>query len=433
MTIGKKIALGFGALILIAGVQGTLSIIITKKVQAQAQTLADGYVPETRIADEIGDTFGQAVLALRSYGFTAEPSYLEEFSKAMVGVHTAQQAAQKLSDAHPELVKLRDDLTRLDPAIEAYENLAAQTEAKTKEIIAGRAKLNQAAAGFITNIDKLIADQKTKLENEIKTFAEAPKLQQRADKLELANLIRGLGNMARIIAFKSQALRDPALMEEGLAIFSSMDKHFDELQAMLSSQPDIDELMKVKSDAHAYRDAMKQTMDDNVVLAEVGKKRLEAMANLNQIVHDTQKTGMERTVEAANISKQSLASASLIMLTGASIALLVGMVLAFVIIRSSNRVLTSIAQSLNSGSTEVVNASHQLSLASQKLAAGASEQAASLEETSASMEEMSSMTKRNAGSAQRANELAKEAREAADKGLEDMQTMATAIDRKSVV
>ena len=207
-----------------------------------------------------------------------------------------------------------------------------------------------------------------------------------------------------------------------------MDKKFDELQAMLVVQQDIDELNQVKADAHAYRDAMKATMDDNVALAEIGKQRVDALGIVDALVQDTQETGMKRTVEAANTSNQKLVAASWTMKVGLVVALAVGVTIAFFIIRNSNRVLTTVAQSLDDGSNQVVSASGQVSAASQTLAEGSSEQASSLEETSSSLEEMSSMTKRNAENARKANELAKEARTAADKGVGDMQTMAAAME-----
>ena len=174
---------------------------------------------------------------------------------------------------------------------------------------------------------------------------------------------------------------------------------------------------QVKGDAHDYRDAMKEIMDDNVALADIGKKRLEALSRVDTLVQDTQNTGMKRTVEAANLSTQKLTAASLTMIAGLVVALLVGVAVAFFIIRNSNKVLTSVAHALDDGSNQVASAAAQVSAASQSLAEGASEQAASLEETSSSLEEMASMTKRNAENAQKANELAKQARAAADKGV----------------
>ncbi len=428
MTIGKKIVLGFGALLLIAALLGGTAVFNMKSVQTLAQTLATEYVPESQIASDLQHAVGKAQLGVRSYGLTADNAYLEDARKGMEAVHQQQRAAQKLADEHPELVKLHEDLKELDPALRSYEDLIAQTEAKNKDITVARENLNKSAAEFMGNIEKLIAAQGTKLESEIKSFTEAPKLQERANKLMLANAIRGEGNSARIAVFKSQALRDPQIIEEGVKNFEVMDKRFDELMAMLKVQEDIAELNQVKDAAHKYQEAMKEIMADDVTLSAIGTKRVEAAARLETLASDTQATGMKRTVEAASASTQKLESSSWIMIIGLIVALLLGSAVAYFIIRNSNHVLTTIANALSDGSNQVGSAASQVSSASQTLAEGASEQAASLEETSSSLEEMSSMTKRNSENALKANGLAKQAREAADKGVGDMQTMSTAME-----
>ncbi|MDR3459529.1 MAG: methyl-accepting chemotaxis protein, partial [Verrucomicrobiae bacterium] len=126
---------------------------------------------------------------------------------------------------------------------------------------------------------------------------------------------------------------------------------------------------------------------------------------------------------------QSAASSSKAgILIGLSLAIVVGLGIALIITRGTSRILRNVSHSLDEGSDQVVSASGQVSSASQTLAEGASEQASSLEETSSSLEEMSSMTKRNSENTLKANELAKEARAAADKGVGDMSTMATAME-----
>jgi len=206
-----------------------------------------------------------------------------------------------------------------------------------------------------------------------------------------------------------------------------MDKKFEELLAMLTVQPDIDDLNQVKTAAHTYRDAMKATMDDDVALADIGQQRVAALGVVDTLIQEIQETGMKRTIAAANDSNQSLSSASWTMIIGLAVAFGVAVTVAFFIIRNSNRVLTAIARTLDDGSNQVVAAASEVASASQTLAEGSSEQASSLEETGASLEEMSSMTKRNSDNARRANELAKEARTAADKGVQDMQTMAASM------
>ena len=109
------------------------------------------------------------------------------------------------------------------------------------------------------------------------------------------------------------------------------------------------------------------------------------------------------------------------------VAILLGIVAAVFIGRGIISALKRIINSLSEGAEQVAAASGQVSSASQSLAEGATEQAAGLEETSSSLEEMSAMTKQNADNAQQANALAGEARRAADTGTESMRNMDGAI------
>jgi len=136
MTLGKKIACGFGALIAIATLLGGLSVFTMKTAQSAAQTLATEYVPEAQVASALGDAIAVAQLAVRSYGLTGEPGYLETARKGLEEVHKQVEAAQKLSDAHPDLVKLSEHLKELAPSLKEYEDLVAQTETKNKAILA---------------------------------------------------------------------------------------------------------------------------------------------------------------------------------------------------------------------------------------------------------------------------------------------------------
>lgn len=117
----------------------------------------------------------------------------------------------------------------------------------------------------------------------------------------------------------------------------------------------------------------------------------------------------------------------LLVLSCTTVASLVGVALAWLIIRGITRPILRIAQQLATESTQTHEAALQVSSASQSMADGASRQAASLEESSASLHEMASMTARNSESAQSAKGLAAEARATADAGARDMSAMREAM------
>ena len=81
------------------------------------------------------------------------------------------------------------------------------------------------------------------------------------------------------------------------------------------------------------------------------------------------------------------------------------------------------------GAEQVTSASVQVSTGGQSLSQGASEQASSLEEVSSSLQEMSSMTKQNALNAREAKGVSEQARDSADKGVESMSRMSSAINK----
>ena len=92
-----------------------------------------------------------------------------------------------------------------------------------------------------------------------------------------------------------------------------------------------------------------------------------------------------------------------------AIAVVVGVVLAWIIARGILAALKTVSAQIDEGAGQVASAASQVSSSSQALAEGASEQAASIEEASAALEEMSAMTQLNANNAGQADALMKDA------------------------
>ena len=102
--------------------------------------------------------------------------------------------------------------------------------------------------------------------------------------------------------------------------------------------------------------------------------------------------------------------------------------LVFYFIWTADRSIRALVLELEVDSSEVVNATSQVSEANLITADGTGQQAAAMEQAGASLEEISSMIHQNAGHAQRANDLAGETRTAADRGVNDNRAIGDAID-----
>ena len=336
ISVGTKIAGGFGALLVLLLSLGGTALWNMHQVRVEAQALSTKFVPETSVADEFGSALSRAQLAARSYGYSAEASFLDTARSNLVDVHRVLAAAGKLADDNTDLVQLRENLKEIEPLMKSYEQAIDQTELKNKEMLTDRDLLSKTAVDFAATIQKVIEGQTDKLNKEIAAFTEAPKLQERVRKLALAVAIRGNGNAARIAAFTSLALRDVKVMEDGMNQFDTMDKNFAELIPLLHAQEDADEIKLVQKSAATYRGIMKDTLAMQIALSDLAKLRLELAGKTSKLADDTAAAGMKQTTEAAEASSQKMSSAS----TGIAIGLIVASVLGIAVSVFLTRIIT---------------------------------------------------------------------------------------------
>jgi len=109
-------------------------------------------------------------------------------------------------------------------------------------------------------------------------------------------------------------------------------------------------------------------------------------------------------------------------------AVVLGLFIAFFIVKDLVLSLKEIAKNIDEGTEQVASAANQLSSSSQMLSAGAGEQAASIEETTSSLEQMSSMTSQNAEHASEADKLMKDANSMVTRASDAMTKLTLSMD-----
>lgn len=132
----------------------------------------------------------------------------------------------------------------------------------------------------------------------------------------------------------------------------------------------------------------------------------------------------EKMLHAATITKMWIGIISVV-------AVLFGVLLAYLTIASIVKSIKSIADILEVNSSQTAAASNQISSASQQLSAGATEQASSLQETSASLEEIASQTRENADNSKRAEQNMAEAKSQVNDGALAVSNMSEAMEEIS--
>ena len=335
---------------------------------------------------------------------------------------------KKITTALRQITHDDADIRRIDETESAADNYLVAMETYLedyRQLGMYRGQMDQAAGQYVAQCANFLAGQQDKLKTD---------MYERHEKITLVNDIIDLGNDSRIKAFKSQATRDPAVMESAIANFPKLDEKYASLRRITRSEEDLKRIDNTKAAGQTYAGALSSFLAQWKTLQNLGKERETAGEAVITACRTTADAGLTNTNKTANQAASTLSTATTIMIGGLAGAVLIGVLLAFFITRGITKPLNRIIAGLNDGADQVNDAASQVSAASQQLAEGASEQASSLEETSASLEEMAAMTRTNATNSKEANTLSGQARTAAENGDQTMHRLndaMTAINESS--
>ncbi len=207
-------------------------------------------------------------------------------------------------------------------------------------------------------------------------------------------------DQAELVAMDS-SLKDEAKDKLLVSLLGSAKAYDEALQAIISLKHERNDLIEKQ-------------------LNQIAPKFTAALGRVRVSVTSFQGELAQRTITEQSRNEALVLSSTL----GCAI---LGLVAAWLIIRSITRPIAKIADLLVTESSNTHGAASTVAEVSQSMADGASRQAAALEESSASLHEMASMTQRNTESAQSAKSLAAEARNTADAGAHDMAAMKSAM------
>ncbi len=160
------------------------------------------------------------------------------------------------------------------------------------------------------------------------------------------------------------------------------------------------------------------------LVAELGKIAPQctvALARLRQAA-----ARFQGEIEAETKTDQQR-SETLLLVVGVA-ANLAGVAVGWMVARSINRRIASIAQRLAREAAEAATGATQVAEVSRAIADGAASQAASLEESSASLEQILSATSQNAAHAEQGRVFADQSRQAGEAGQQSMEAMNAAME-----
>jgi methyl-accepting chemotaxis protein len=419
LTIGKKIAIGFGFL---------FALLIL--VAAIAYTALGGAGRRlTLFADSAQETYAAASLESSMQALKLEVNdFLATGSAESIA---ACENARKTLDADlARAAELIVEPTRAAQIVKARELLSTYYGA-FGELVANHKARVSIENDILNPEGKTIADGLQQMLAQAKTQGDMNAAFQISNGLKAFFECSSLVNAFLLTSDTTKA----TAAREALAITVSQiqrmqqdQAEMEKLDATLKDEAKTKLLAKLQQTASAYRDGLDQVVACEETRAKILSQKInkvapEFTATLGRVktsVHDYQSDLENRTHTEQSRNE-------LVMLTITVIGIVAGALAAWLITRGVTRRITEVAARLAVESDKTGAAAVQVSQASQSMANGASQQAASLEETSSSLHEMASMTSRNSDNAQNAKTLANQARQTADAGAIDMEEMKRAM------
>jgi methyl-accepting chemotaxis protein len=199
LSWGLKISMGFAILIIIAGSLGLMAIWNMNKVGTQSTMLADEYVPEVCVANELRGASNRVMYEMRGYGFTEDDAFYKNGMLELKAFDDAMEKARTLEAASPNLKQLKGQLDIATKAVNEYKALVQQTVDANARLAANRDVMDSSAVDYMTNSNAFLASQNEMFKADLK---------DRQEKIRIVSQLVDTGAESRVLNFKSQATGD---------------------------------------------------------------------------------------------------------------------------------------------------------------------------------------------------------------------------------
>lgn len=450
LRIAQKIGGGFGLLLLLFVLAGGYSVFEMFSASIQSQKLSEQYVPEMDIASDLLEAVADANLNSRSYGLTEDPNYLEKTRAGIAKVETALEDAKQLASSAKDLKQLHADLGNLELQFGTYVEAVNETERVVERMKRERELTAQAEVELIDSLERILANQRQSLDDEIAAAIQPEKISERRAKVDGLVTVRELFREAQLDSYEAQIARDMDKLASNREEYRLISQELSKIDPLIEGEQNRREFEDVLEATQAWRASQEGDLELMREMNRVSEIRGEASAALDEMAVTLAQTAAGASIAIAEDATTALNLAAKVALGVLVLAVMVGIVASISITRavtgplveamdltrsvaqgdlrrtlevkskdeigamvaSMNEMIESLRQvvrEVNASSENVSSGSEEMSTASQQLSQGAAEQAASTEETTSSMEQMTASIQQNADNAKQTERIASKA------------------------
>ena len=253
---------------------------------------------------------------------------------------------------------------------------------------------------------------------------------------DMAITVNAIRNKEKLFVLENDAesmqLNGDALDRFEKTMLEDYMKRYEDLSQSDESRKDMSELRSIlknwKAASMELRGFALAGKRDEAIASAVrsgksGRFLLQAESLLNSLIKKNEEQMKSEIGKAQNSYKH----ARLWLIISSLVAIISGLTMAFIVLRTLNRAIDQLISDLNDNSAQLSQSAQQIAASSEQLSQANTEQASSLQQTSASVEEINSMVKKNSDSAEKAETLASQGSRSASRGKQVVEQMVNAM------
>lgn len=397
--------MAFGALILLVGLLGGLAIWRITLATSAATEVSEKRAPEVGVANDLVIAAWDTRYEIRQYLLLGDADSLRKGRKVLAKVKEHLITAGELVKKHTDMVALNQAQTLIRDRVADFETLLDKMEAEHKTLDVQTLALNTNGDEYSKQCVKLRLSQAQKMNEDLAEWAggvrtkageektalaggkELPEkaglaaLQERLAKMRQVEDLIDQANFIRVESFQALAEKDAEALRAVLKRFAEIEKISATLAPLLRQQENLSQLSEITKSADAYKLAMENILKGELALTKGKQDLFTAGAAVTVAAEALGDQGVATIEKAATEVASGLSLTSSILVGGVLVALIAGVLIAWL----STRAITG---PIRDGVNTLASTAAQISTTVAQLASNASEAAAAVAETTTTVEEV---------------------------------------------
>ena len=402
MTLGWKLGVSFGALLLLIGVLGSIAVWRINLAAASASNVATKRGPEVQVSSAVAAVAWDARFNIRSYSLNGDEENLRSGRRLLTTLKDKLKAAADLTEKIPELVALKagqidagDKTAELESLVDKMESEYKNASLLDGALDAAGRRFTETALALRLSEQQRLSEDLDELEARAKT-PEAPlkeagpagkeppdlaALKQRFEQLNLIDDMMDAGNRLQLDDFKATHLGDMDARSGVLRQFVTLEKIMSQLTALLSRRENLAQMDVIQQAVADYKVAMAKDLKNELAIRDNAKAAFSAGLSVTRRATQVADGGTLAIGKEAMEVSQGLDLTGTILQVGLLLALLGGVMVSWLCMQA-------ITVPIREGVTALAATASEISATLSQLAANANETAAAVAETTTTVDEV---------------------------------------------